>query len=618
MKIFIRILSFAKPFWKHLLASVVSIVFFTAMNGLSIYLTIPLLDTLFNQNNSEVVKKVNSNPSTSILPDWILNYIETIKSSFQEYVLAGSIDEVLLKISALIVLAFIFKNIFSYISSYFIAYVEQGIIKNFRNALYEHILKLPLSFFKHQKSGDIISRFTNDVGIIQQSITQVFLNVFQEPLTVLVFFGIAFSISWKLTLFSLLIVPFSILIIASIGGLLRKMSYKLQQKLGTIVGILHETLAGIKIVKAFGMEEFEKKKFRAENENLFGLTIKLIRVRNISSPSTEIIAVMLGAAIIYFGGQLVLVEHELKASEFMGFLFAIFQMMPSLKKMSQVNNKVQESIGAGMRIFEILDTEPSIVNVKDPKEIEMFRNEIVFRDVTFNYSDSEEKVLDAVNFTAKNGEIIALVGSSGAGKTTLADLIPRFYDPTGGKILMDGIDIKEIRVQDLRKQMGIVTQETILFNDTVYNNIAYGLSNIPLAKVIEVAKIANAHEFIEKMESGYNTVIGEKGTKISGGQRQRISIARALLKNPPIMIFDEATSALDNESEVLVQEAIEHLMKERTTFVIAHRLSTIRNADKILVMDKGKIVQQGKHNELLADENGIYKKLYELQFRTQD
>ena len=282
-----------------------------------------------------------------------------------------------------------------------------------------------------------------------------------------------------------------------------------------------------------------------------------------------------------------------------------------------VNNKVQESIGAGVRIFEILDTSPIIVDSENPKKCETFENEIEFRDVTFNYSDSEEKVLDDVNFTAKRGEIIAFVGSSGAGKTTLADLIPRFYDPTSGKILLDGTDIKEIKVADLRKQMGIVTQETVLFNETVFNNIAYGLPDTPMDKVINVAKIANAHEFIENMENGYDTIVGEKGTKISGGQRQRLSIARALLKNPPIMIFDEATSALDNESEVLVQEAIEHLMKERTTFVIAHRLSTIRNADKIIVMDKGKIVQQGKHDELLADKAGIYNKLYELQFRSQ-
>ena len=617
MDIFLRILLFAKPFWKHLLAAVISIFLFAMMNGLSIYLTMPLLDTLFNQNNSEVIKKVTSSESNSIIPDWIVNSIDEIKQSFEESILSGSIDEVLLKISLLIVFAFVLKNIFSYISSYFIAYVEQGIIRNIRNDLYNHILKLPISFFKNEKSGDLISRFSGDVGLIQQSITQVFLNVFQEPLTVLVFFGIAFSISWKLTIFALLIVPFSILIIAGIGSFLRKLSLRLQQKLGTIVSILHETLAGIKIVKAFGMEDFENKKFREENQNFFKIVIKLVRIRNISSPATEIVAVMLGAAIIFYGGQLVLVQHEIKASEFMVFIFAIFQMMPSLKKMSMVNNKVQESIGAGVRIFEILDTSPIIVDSENPKKCETFENEIEFRDVTFNYSDSEEKVLDDVNFTAKRGEIIAFVGSSGAGKTTLADLIPRFYDPTSGKILLDGTDIKEIKVADLRKQMGIVTQETVLFNETVFNNIAYGLPDTPMDKVINVAKIANAHEFIENMENGYDTIVGEKGTKISGGQRQRLSIARALLKNPPIMIFDEATSALDNESEVLVQEAIEHLMKERTTFVIAHRLSTIRNADKIIVMDKGRIVQIGKHDELLADEEGIYNKLYELQFRSQ-
>ncbi|MCF6268099.1 MAG: ATP-binding cassette domain-containing protein [Melioribacteraceae bacterium] len=617
MKIFLRILSYVKPFWKHLGLAVVSIFMFAMMNGLSIYLTIPLLDTLFNQSNSDVIQKVSNPSSTSLLPEWLINSVNSIKQTFQESILSGSIDEVLFKISLLIVLAFILKNIFSYISNYFIAHVEQGIIRNLRDDLFKHILKLPLSFFKNEKSGDIISRFTNDVSILQQSITQVFLNVFQEPLTVLVFFGIAFSISWKLTLFSLLIVPFSIIIIASIGALLRKLSYILQQKLGALVTILHETISGIKIVKAFGKEDYEYSKFKEENQNYFKLIIKLIRIRNISSPSTEIVAVLLGAAILFFGGKLVLVEHELKASEFMGFLFAIFQMMPSLKKMSQLNNKVQESIGAGMRIFEILDTSTSIQNIEKPLSLNSFKSELKFEDVTFSYSDSPEKILNKVSFTAMKGEIIAFVGSSGAGKTTLVDLIPRFFDPTGGKILIDGTDIKEVRIKDLRKYMGIVTQETILFNETVFNNIAYGLTDIPKERVIEVAKIANAHNFIEDMPNGYDTIVGEKGTKISGGQRQRLSIARALLKNPPIMIFDEATSALDNESEVLVQEAIEHLMKERTTFVIAHRLSTIRNADKIIVMDKGKIVQQGKHEELLADETGIYKKLYELQFRSQ-
>ena len=617
MEIFLRILKYVKPFWKHLAIAIVNVFMFAFMHGLSIYLTMPLLDTLFKQENKGLIEKVKSPSSSSFLPDWINTMVDEISISFQTYILSGEISDVLLKISLLIVIAFTLKNIFSYISKYFIAHVEQGVIRNLRNELYEHIHNLPMNFFKNEKTGNLISRFTNDVNIIQQSITAVFLNIFQDPITILVFFGIAFSISWKLTLVSLLTVPLSIIIIGFIGSLLRKQSYKLQKKLGAIVDVLHETISGVKIVKAFGMEEYENNRFQRETQNYFKIILKNVRIRNISSPTTEIIAVFLGAVILYYGGRLVLIDGEIKASEFMVFLFAIFQMMPPMKQMSQLNNKVQESIGAGMRIFEILDIKPDIKNIENPVPLKSFESEIEFNDVIFNYSDSPEKILDKVNFTAKKGEIIAFVGSSGAGKTTLVDLIPRFFDPSDGKILIDGIDIKEMKIEDLRKQMGIVTQETILFNETVFNNIAYGISDTPKEKVVEVAKIANAHKFIEDMPNGYDTIVGERGTKISGGQRQRLSIARALLKNPPIMIFDEATSALDNESEVLVQEAIEHLMKERTTFVIAHRLSTIRNADKIIVLDKGEIVQQGKHEELLNDETGIYNKLYELQFRSQ-
>lgn len=615
MDIFLRILAYVKPFWKHLLIAIANIIMFALMNGLSIYLTMPLLDILFKQKNAEVVEKTTSSGS-SFLPDWIVSIANNIANSFQNYVLTGETQEVLLKISLLIVIAFVLKNIFSFLSNYFFAYVEQGVIRNLRDELYEHIHKLPMSFFKNEKTGDLISRFTNDVNIIQQSITAVFQNIFQDPLTIIVFFGIAFSISWKLTVFSLLIVPLSIIVIGLIGSILRKQSYALQQKLGTIVDLLHETISGVKIVKAFGMEEYENRRFKAETQRYFVILLKKVRTRNISSPSTEIIAVILSAVILYYGGSLVLIDKEIKASEFMVFLFAIFQMMPPMKNMSQLNNKIQESIGAGMRLFEILNIQPDIKNIEKPTPLESFEKEIQFVDVSFNYSDSPEKIIDKVNFVAKRGEIIAFVGSSGAGKTTLVDLIPRFFDPTGGKILIDGIDIKDVKIEDLRKHMGIVTQETVLFNETVFNNIAYGLSGIPKEKVIEVAKIANAHDFIMELPNGYDTIVGERGAKISGGQRQRLSIARALLKNPPIMIFDEATSALDNESEVLVQEAIEHLMKERTTFVIAHRLSTIRNANEIIVMDRGKIVQKGKHEDLLNDENGIYKKLYELQFRT--
>lgn len=619
MKTFLRILNYIRPFWKHFVFSIIATFLFALMNGLSIYLTIPLLDTLFQQGSAQHSTADKSPGGTSsLVPDWINNTIDDISTSFNDYILSGSVDDILLKISIIIVLAFFLKNIFSYIADYFIAYVEQGMVKNIRDQLYQHLHKLPMSFFKNEKTGDLISRITNDVYIIQASVTSVFLNIFRDPITILVFMGIALSISWKLTLFSFLIVPLSIGIIGWIGSLLRKQSLLLQQKLGNITNMLQETITGVKVVKAFGMENYENNRFMRETKKYFNVVLKMVRTRNITSPTTETIAVILGAIIIYYGGRLVLIDGEIKASEFMGFLFAIFQMMPPMKELSTLNNKVQQSIGAAERAFEILDTEPNIMNIENPKELDSFKDCIRFENVTFNYSDSAEKILDEVNLTVNRGEIIAFVGSSGAGKTTLVDLIPRFYDPTGGKILIDDKDIKEVRIEDLRKLMGIVTQETVLFNETVYSNIAYGLDDMPNEQVEKAAKIANAHNFILELPHGYDTIVGEQGTKLSGGQRQRLSIARALLKNPPIMIFDEATSALDNESEVLVQQAIEHLMEERTTFVIAHRLSTIRNADKIYVLDKGRIVQVGKHDELLKDADGIYKRLYELQFRSQN
>jgi subfamily B ATP-binding cassette protein MsbA len=472
-----------------------------------------------------------------------------------------------------------------------------------------------MSYFKNEKTGNLISRITNDVTVVQSSVSAVFLNLIREPLTIIVFLGIALSISWKLTLFSIVVLPFSLLIISWIGLKLRKQSGMLQEKMADITTILHETISGVKIVKAFGMEEYENKKFTSETHRFSRLILRMVRTRNAASPITEFLSVLVGVIIIYYGGQLVLVEQSIKGSEFITFLLAIFQLMPPIKELSSVNNRIQESSAAADRVFEILDTEPNIKDAESPKPVKEFKNNIEFRYVSFHYDDSPELVLQDVNFKVSRGQIIALVGSSGAGKTTLVDLIPRFYDPTDGDIFLDGINLKELKIQDLRELMGIVTQETVLFNETVKENIAYGLKDYPGENIIQASKAANAHKFITELPRGYDTIIGEKGTKLSGGQRQRISIARALLKNPAVMIFDEATSALDNESEVLVQEAIERLMHDRTTFVIAHRLSTIRNADRILVLDRGKIVQDGKHDTLLSQKDGIYKKLYELQFR---
>ena len=617
MKTYFRILKFVKPYWRHLTLSLIFTVLFALLNGVSVYLTIPLLDTLFQESiKKEAVEQASTvEKASSILPDWIVNIGDDISKTFNAFVFSGNKTEALMKICFMVLFAFFFKNIFSYLQAYFMSYVEYGAMKDLRDLAHQHLHQLPMSFFKQERVGNLISRFTNDVTIVQSSITAAFLNLIREPLTIIVFLFIAVSISWQLTLMALVVLPFTMLIIWWVGLKLRKQSGRIQSKMADITSILQETISGVKIVKAFGMEEYENRKFLRETRNYFKLILRIVRVRNLSSPLTEFLSVIIGVFIIYYGGVLVLQENTLKASEFLGFLFAIFQLMPPIKELSSVNNRIQESSAAGDRIFEILDTKPKISDSENSILLDKFQKSIVFKNVNFVYEDSVEPVLNDISFSVNKGEIIALVGPSGGGKSTLVDLIPRFYDPTSGEIIIDDINVKDIKIQSLRKLMGIVTQETFLFNEAVKNNIAYGLDNYPIEKIIEAAKAANAHNFILEMPDGYNTIIGERGVKISGGQRQRLSIARAILKNPDIMIFDEATSSLDNESEILVQEAIERMMVNRTTFVIAHRLSTIRNATRILVLDRGKIIQIGKHEDLIADEKGLYRKFYEMQFR---
>ena len=616
MKTYRRVLKYIKPYWKQLGTSVFCSIMYAVLGGASIYLTIPLLESLFQESSEAspaIVEKVTTDGGGIF--SWLNDIILSVKGFFNELIFSGEPSEILVKVCFLILFAFLGKNFFGFFQSYFLAHVEQGVIRDLRNAAYNHLHKLPMSFFKNERTGNLISRITNDVTVVQNSVSAVFLNLVREPITIIVLLAIAFSISPSLTLFSLVVLPFSLIIIGWIGLKLRKQSAILQERMADITTVLHETISGVKIVKAFGMEEYENEKFKGHTQSFFKLILKMVRIRNSATPLTEFLSVGVGVIIIYYGGQLVLEEGTIKASEFLGFLFAIFQLMPPIKELSSVNNRIQEASAAADRIFEVLDVEPSIKNINNPVVIDEFKDSFEFQNVSYHYDDSDELVLSNVSFQVKKGQIIALVGSSGAGKTTLVDLIPRFYDPSNGKITIDGVDIKNVSIESLRKQMGIVTQETVLFNESVKNNIAYGLVHYPDEEIVKAARAANAHDFIMELSKGYDTVIGERGTKLSGGQRQRLSIARALLKNPPIMIFDEATSALDNESEVLVQEAIERLMNERTTFVIAHRLSTIRNADRILVLDKGEIVQDGKHDELLSDEKGIYKKLYELQFR---
>jgi len=629
MNIYYRIFRYVRPYWKHLTASLIFTVFFSVFSGLSIYLTIPLLETLFDQDYAkggpEAIQQ-DVEPAVEEESPPVVGRLEGLRHSlslwFASIVFTGDQFDALFRICVIILLVFFLKNITGFMQSYMLAFVEQGMVKDLRNAIFNHLHTLSLSYFTNERAGDLISRVTNDVTIIQQSIGTSFLNLVREPLLVLVFLMIALMISWQLTLISIAVIPVTMLFIRIIGKRLKRDTGKSQQKIADITTVLQETISGVKVVKAFGMEQFESKKFMEKTRDYFKRMLKIARMRNLAHPVTEFLSVIAGVVIIWYGGRQVLEFGTLRPAEFMGFLFAIFQMMPPMKNLTAVVNRLQQSAAAAARVFTVIDTKPTIQSKPNAVFLDGFTHSIEFQNVSFSYpvktpllvQDNGQAVLKNINLTVNKGEVVAIVGPSGSGKTTLIDLIPRFYDPVHGSILIDGHDLRDVEVKSLRRLIGIVTQETVLFNDTLRNNIAYGLDDARDEDIIEAARAANADMFIRSFPDGYDTVIGDRGARLSGGQRQRISIARALLKNPPIMILDEATSALDSESEILVQEAIEKLMENRTSFVIAHRLSTVRNASKIFVINQGIIIQQGTHEELMQQPGGMYQKLYEMQF----
>lgn len=620
-KIYFRILNYLKPYWRHLIGVLVTSVFFTVFSGLSIYLTIPLLETLFQtelrqEQNLSPTSELSQKLETQAKSGGFLSGLKReLSKNLYSFIDRPSKRESLFRICGLIILTFFLKGLFGYVQSYLMAYIEQGFIRDLRNQTYSHLNKLSLKYFTNERIGNLISRITNDITMINTGISASFVTLTKDPLLVIVFLLLALAISWQLTLLSLVVMPFSLAIISWLGVKLYKQSYTLQGKMADLTSFLQEKIYGTKIVKAYNMEAKENENFFALTNHFFKIILRIIRIRNIASPVTEFFSILAGVLIIWYGGIQVLESHTLKASEFLGFLFIIFQIMPPIKELSNVANRIQESTAAASRVFEIIDEPITIKNKPNAIHFETFKDKIVFDRVSFHYDANHRYILKDISFEVKKGEVVALVGPSGAGKTTLVDLIPRFYDVTEGAIFIDGIDIRDYELKSLRNHIGIVTQDPILFNDTIRNNISYGMENSSFENIVNAAKAANAHDFILELPKDYDTIIGERGLKLSGGQRQRISIARALLKNPPIMILDEATSALDSESEILVQGAIENLMKDRTTFVIAHRLSTVRNASKVIVIDEGKIVQMGTHNELIQDSEGLYYRLYTLQFR---
>lgn len=525
----------------------------------------------------------------------------------------GSQLEQLKMLCFILVVSYVMKNVFFYINNVSLSYVQNRMIMDIRNQLFSHLQNLPLSFFKKSKSGELSSIIMNDVSSMRVAFTQSIQSLINEPISIFVLLGMLFIISSKLTLYAIITVPFSALIITKLGQSIRRKAMRSSLSIAGIMNILQETLSGIRVVKAFAMEKFEVKRFMSETKKYFSLTFKQDNLRNLSTPINDLIGVSLGVILLWIGANEVIKHGNLTPDGFIRFIIYLFAMLQPARKLGNVNAQIQGGLASAERVFSIIDIKSNIINPTIPVDIPKIKNYIKFNDVSFQYENSESLILSNITIDIRRGEILALVGSSGAGKSTFADLIPRFYDVTNGEITIDGTNIREITIENLRNLMGIVSQDTILFNDTVAHNISYGLPEAGIFEIREAAKAANALEFIENLPAGFNTVIGEKGTRLSGGQRQRISIARAILKNPDILILDEATSALDTESERKVQEAIDKLVQNRTVIVIAHRLSTITKADKIIVMDEGKIVESGTHNELLS-RDGKYKHLYDIQF----
>ncbi|MFH1941978.1 MAG: ABC transporter ATP-binding protein [bacterium] len=623
MKLYLRLLKYVRRYWGWLLTSIFCMVIFAVFSSFSVWMIAPFLGTIFSaeeQNSDsltldsfEQIDDVTVVDSVPKKVDLLMKLKHLLKTKMDHYLLAGSKTDSLKRICIVFFIIFFIRNIFQYAQLYTIAAVEHGVMKDIRDDLFSHFSHLPLSYFHKRRAGQIISRVTNDVEVVNKGINVSFTNLTRDPILIFMYLGMAIIISWELTIIAFIVLPVSMIVIIHIGKQLRTFSARRQEKMAVLTSLLQEMVTGIRVVKAFAMERFEIARFKLESERWFKDVIHIVRVQKLSSPLTEQLSIFVGMFILWYGGSQVLSGEIVSAEMFIIFLGCIFSMIHPLKELSNVNNSIQEGLAAADRIFRVLDTPAEIVEEKSAVELTEIRGSIEFNDIAFAY-ENENWVLRDISFAIEPGEVVALVGPSGAGKSTLADLLPRFYEPLRGSITVDGIDIRSIKLQSLRSLMGIVTQEIILFNDTVRNNIAYGLKDIPDEQIVAAAQAANAHEFIMRMPDRYDTFIGDRGVKLSGGQRQRISIARAILKNPPILIFDEATSSLDTESELQVQAAIDNLMRNRTTLVIAHRLSTVQNADRIVVMKDGRIVQMGTHRELI-EQDGVYRTLYQLQFR---
>lgn len=567
-----RLLGYVKPYWKLLAVSMVLAVVVSAANGATAWLVKPVLDDIFLKKDAHML---------SILPLAIL-------------------------------LVFFVKGVSGYGQSYFIQLVGRRVVRDLRNELYAAIQRMPLSFFHRTPSAVLMSRITNDVQRLSRVSSSVISDFIRGIFTMAALIFIIFYRDWFLATISMAVLPLAYFPFVIIGRRVRNLSRRSQERMAALMNVMQEGLTGIKVVKAFGMEEYEKKRFREANQQLFRMKMKEVRTGEVLSPLMEFLGSIGTAGVIFYGGYKV-INGVTTPGTFFSFLTALMMLYGPIRQMSRISNSVQQAMAAAERVFQILDMKPELVDSPGAVPMSRLTKGISFKNVSFSYDAGARMVLKNINLDIEKGEMVALVGMSGAGKTTLCDLMARFYDVTEGRIEIDGRDIREYTIASLRDNIGIVTQETVLFNDTVAKNIAYGAKDTDMKSIIDAAKAAYAHDFVMEMPEGYDTVIGERGVRLSGGQRQRISIARAILKNPQILILDEATSELDGESELMVQKALENLMKDRTTFVIAHRLATVIRADRIVVIDEGRVVDIGRHQDLLQ-RNEIYRRLFESQF----
>lgn len=567
-------------------------------------MVIPLLQLIFNQ-----VPEVNEKPTITVNANSILQYIKYVLSTEKHLHGPGT---ALLEVCLAIIIVIFFKNLFRYLALRVLSPIRTGVMRDLRNEIFDKLLSLPLSYYSNERKGDLITRMTDDIRAIEGGIFSMLEVTVSEPINIILSLAWMLMISTKLTLFVFAMLGVIGIIIGRVGKTLKGRSLDIQSTVGRVISIVEETVSGLRIVQAFGAEGYKRRQFQKTNQVLYDQGNSINRRYELSSPLTEFLAIAVFSLVLWFGGGLVL-KGEMDAATFIGFIAMFSLLIQPAKSFSSAFYKINIGLASSQRVFEILDAPNTIIEAPDAKPVNGFGHIIEYNKVTFNYRNNKDRqVLKGIDLRIEKGKVIALVGQSGAGKTTLVDLLPRFYDPASGTITIDGQDIRSLRVADLRGLFGIVSQEPILFNDTVYNNIVFGKTGVTEAQVEAAARVANAHDFIARLPQGYQTVIGDRGGKLSGGERQRLTIARAVLKDPPVLILDEATSSLDSESERLVQDALTKLMQHRTTIVIAHRLSTIQNADEIIVMSEGAIVQRGTHSSLLQQE-GMYKKLVDLQ-----